>query len=258
MRLHIASDLHLEFVQRDHPTSRTIEPVEADVLILAGDIHSGKKGVEQFSDWPTPVIMVHGNHELYHNDYDETIKAMRSAAKGSVHFLENDEVVIDGVRFLGCCLWTDYDLYRQPALAMIRAGNALNDHRVVRYKNRAFKPADALAIHIASRAWLESKLAEPFDGKTVVVTHHGVNSRSVHHQYGTDSLNAAFSSDLSSLMGRATVFVHGHTHNSFYYEDNGSQVIVNPCGYPRNSSSQDPKSIRFENIEFDRSLVIEI
>jgi hypothetical protein len=35
-----------------------------------------------------------------------------------------------------------------------------------------FTPEDAIRLHAASREWLSAMLAEPFDGKTVVVTHH--------------------------------------------------------------------------------------
>ena len=41
MRLHILSDLHLEF----SPYGDDLEPVQADVVVLAGDIHNGAKGV---------------------------------------------------------------------------------------------------------------------------------------------------------------------------------------------------------------------
>jgi len=58
MRIHILSDLHLEFGDFDPPRT------DADVVVLAGDIHVGTRGVawarERFH--PTPVL---GNHEYY-------------------------------------------------------------------------------------------------------------------------------------------------------------------------------------------------
>jgi len=38
MRLHILGDLHLEFGATE------IRPVDADVVVLAGDIHLGREG----------------------------------------------------------------------------------------------------------------------------------------------------------------------------------------------------------------------
>jgi hypothetical protein len=59
MRISILSDLHLEF------GPFTLPEVEADAVVLAGDVHVGVKGIawcrEQFPD--TPVIYVPGNHE---------------------------------------------------------------------------------------------------------------------------------------------------------------------------------------------------
>ena len=61
MRLHILSDLHLEFGKVKIPET------DADVIVLAGYIHVGSKGIswarKQFPD--KPVIYVLGNHEFY-------------------------------------------------------------------------------------------------------------------------------------------------------------------------------------------------
>ena len=75
MHLHLASDLHLEFLHRKFPApirvSRLYTPW-ADVLILAGDIHNGARAVEIFGSWPHPVIYVPDNHDFY----DHTIEQM--------------------------------------------------------------------------------------------------------------------------------------------------------------------------------------
>ena len=63
MRLRVLSDLHLEH----HDEGRVLPHVEADVIILAGDIHAGTQGLHwaaaQFAN--TPVLYVPGNHEFY-------------------------------------------------------------------------------------------------------------------------------------------------------------------------------------------------
>jgi predicted phosphodiesterase len=67
MRVHILSDLHLEF------GSTPIPRTDADVVVLAGDIHLGREGRKwirsQFTD--KPVIYVLGNHEFYRNSLPE-------------------------------------------------------------------------------------------------------------------------------------------------------------------------------------------
>ncbi|MDE5446365.1 hypothetical protein GWG65_34395 [Bradyrhizobium sp. CSA207] len=60
--------------------------------------------------WGKPVLFVSGNHECYGSVLQDAAAKIRDAARGTnVTFLDADAVpVIDGVRFLGCTLWTDY------------------------------------------------------------------------------------------------------------------------------------------------------
>jgi len=83
------------------------------------------------------------------------------------------------------------------------------------------------------RDWLAAALDEPFAGETVVVTHHAPSSRSVHPRFARDLLSPAFASRLEPLMGgnRAALWVHGHTHDAFDYEIDGTRIICNPRGY---------------------------
>lgn len=262
MNIQIASDLHLEFLQNRFPGYRIIEPApDADVLVIAGDIHCNTRAVETFADWPVPVVYVHGNHEAYHEEYFDLVDRMRSAAAGgNVHYLEQEEFVLNGVRFLGCCLWADYLL--DPAgesAAMAEAEQKLNDHRLIRVAQRTFSAEDALRLHQRSRAWLDAKLNDGFDGQTVVVTHHAPHPGSIHPRYAGLPLNAAFVSDLTPLLGKAALWVHGHVHDSFDYEVNGTRVVANPRGYALNRSSTDtPEGLQWENDMFDPQLVVSV
>ena len=261
MKIQIASDLHLKPLESRFPDYRIVEPADADVLVLAGDIHRATRAVEMFADWPVPVVYVHGNHELYHEEYSALMEKMRAACAGSnVHFLEKDECIIGGVRFLGCCLWTDYLL--NPAgerEAMAEAQQKLRDHSVIRSGDELFTTEDAQRIHRQSRAWLETKLQEGFDGATVVITHHGPHPKSVHPRYAGMPLNAAFVSDLTSLFGKARLWIHGHVHDSFDYEVDGTRVIANPRGYALNrAAAETPEQIVWENAEFDPRLVVQV
>ena len=72
MKIQLASDLHLEFLEK-FPGARIIEPaLGADLLVLAGDIHNGTKAIEHFVDWPVPVIYLAGNHEFYNLSWEQT------------------------------------------------------------------------------------------------------------------------------------------------------------------------------------------
>lgn len=263
MRIQLASDLHLEFLQSALPGERLIAPArEADVLVLAGDIGSGVQAIEIFADWPVPVLYVAGNHECYGSTLETVRRDLADAARGtSVRFLHNSVADFGGTRFLGTTLWTDYKLSLNvpQAQAMDVAARRLADHGRIRHGRGLFTPANALAEHFESRAWLEQELATPYNGRTVVISHHGPHPASVHPRYASDPMNAAFVSDLSPLLEGVSLWLHGHVHDSFDYTVHGCRVVANPLGYPRNTrSAMDARGLRFENSHFQWACVLEV
>ena len=263
MKLQIASDLHLEFIQREFPGERLISPAHgADLLVLAGDIGNGTQAINLFQDWPVPVLFLAGNHEFYGHSIQQMRVDLRKAAAGtSITFLDNNSVDLGGVRFLGTTLWTDYRLAlnRTQRQLMEQAELSINDHRQIVCLEGRFTAAMALAEHELSRAWLGSELERPYDGKTVVITHHGPHPLSVHPRYAGDPVNAAFVSDLSELLPKADLWLHGHVHDSFDYKVGECRVVANPLGYPRNLRSvEHSKELVFENQAFQLGCVIEI
>ena len=263
MRIQLASDLHLEFLARQFPNETLIAPAYgADVLVLAGDIGPDILGVKLFARWPVPVVYVPGNHEYYGTDWPTMREELQRAARGtSVTVLDNGTWEFAGVRFLGSTLWTDYRLRanRTQRQLMDVAGSRLRDHSAIRVGAEAFTPEMALQDHEQSRRWLEEQLALPFDGKTVVVTHHGPSAQSVHPRYLGDPLNAAFVSELDDVVGRADVWLHGHVHDSFDYKVCNCRVVANPRGYPRNRSSVDSaRHLEFENPAFQWVCLLDV
>ena len=241
MKIQIASDLHLDLLPKlEGAEPSLIEHTDADVLVLAGDIHDGFQGIQRFRRWKegTAILYVAGNHEYYGHVYRAKLGQMQvCATEAGVHFLERNAIVIQGVRFLGATLWTDYRLFEPryaQLLAMQEAKQRLNDHRRIRLDSGAFSPLDALAIHTATRRWLKEELEKPFEGKTVVVTHHGPHPHSVHQKYKDELLSAAFVSDLGELLDGADLWIHGHVHDSFDYQVGRCRVIANPAGYVLN------------------------
>ena len=262
MKIQIASDLHLEFLQRNFPGERIIAPApEAELLVLAGDIANGVDAVSLFADWPVPVLYVAGNHEFYAQSFEQTRADLRAACVGtSVRFLDNDVADFGGVRFLGCTLWTDYrlNLNRTQRQLMENAEMRLNDHHSIRTQEGRFSAAQALAEHERSRSWLERNLAQPYDGKTVVISHHGPHPLSVHPRYAGDITNAAFVSDLSDLLPKADLWLHGHVHDTFDYVIENCRVIANPRGYARDRSVAKSSELLFENPLFQWAFVVDL
>jgi predicted phosphodiesterase len=272
MKVLILSDLHLEFAPFD-----PVPDLGFDVVILAGDIHSPAKRAVQWaanSFRGKPVIYVAGNHEYFDGRLDTTLAEARREAEGrNVHLLDGDELVIDGVRFLGATLWTDFALAIQTpkgpvsdvGRAMKMATNLLNDYALIRTVDESAEPdtwrakhgrklqaADTLRIHQAQRGWLHDKLAEAFAGPTVVVTHHAPHRGSLATSYADDWASGAFVNELpDAFFDVPVLWVHGHTHQQFDYRVRSCRVMSNPRGYVNWSG-------RIENKVFDPHLVIDV
>lgn len=233
MKIRYLSDLHFEF--HDTPPD-AVEPIGEDVVVLAGDVHNGVRGIlwAQKAFAQRPVVYVLGNHEFYEQDWDGLIVEARRAAAGSnVHFLEQDAVTLGGIRFLGCSLWTDFKLWgpHRQMEAMGVAGSRMSDFHVIGRRGRPLRPAEALERHGQAVDWLRGRLAE--NVPTVVVTHHAPTEETSDPGYRRNILNSAYHSRLDGLIRPpALAWIHGHTHYSTRQEVNGIPVLVNTFGYP--------------------------
>jgi predicted phosphodiesterase len=252
MKLHILSDLHL--AQGEFPWP----PSDADVAILAGDIARPAQAVAWAASLEKPVLYVPGNHEFYGGSIEGTLATLRQLCAGTnVRLLDDSEVVLDGVRFVGSTLWTDFMLYGEPRResAMREGQRFMKDFSLIRpaeTSSTPFTPEDSAARFAMHRAFLARKLDEPFAGPTVVITHHAPSPRSIHPRFARSSLNPCFVSDVEGLMdaARARLWVHGHTHDSFDYVVNGTRVVCNPRGYAKHGVD--------ENARFDPGFAVEV
>ena len=271
MNIQLLSDLHLE----SHPHFAAQPLAGADVLVLAGDIGSYQHdsaltrlavpdfGLARFSPrpvheggagWPTPVIFVPGNHEYDGLEFDEAYLRLRQACeRWGLIWLEQESVVLQGVRFVGCTLWSDFDALSSaagtPANAAAAPG-ALAEQ--LKARDKAFRAANfylrknhslqggapMLAEQVREQAlksqrWLRQALATGFDGPTVAVTHFAPSLLSADPRYGLTPGTAGFCNALDDLLPAAQLWLHGHLHCPQDYVSRGCRVVANPLGYAR-------------------------
>lgn len=256
---------------------------KADLLVLAGNIDHGLEGVRRFARWPVPVLYVMGSREYHHLHYDQLRAELHSAMQrenwGSVqvldahaaqlhrfhHWSRAQAAAIQQVRIFGCTLWADYnhpDVPLGPAEQLLHADWTHPDHQQIGYGSQGrFSAARAAEAHWKERLWLERELRTPFDGKTVVVTHHAPHRRSTPlHQHGS-GLHGAAVSHLPELVEMADLWIHGGIRHSLDYtvaKPGGlCRVVANPRGHWRDSLPPHHGEMA-ENPQFDPSWVVEL
>lgn len=251
MKIHLLSDVHLE-VDPERRERWRPDVTDADVTVLAGDIDKGPRVLEWASQvFRGRVLVVAGNHEFYGGHLQRTARKMREASTDRVRFLDCDEVVIDGVRFLGGTCWTDleclldgqpedrHDWLRVMSRKFVEFG--MNDYRRIRAirSGREFArltPNETVIEARRFKAWLTARLAEPFPGKTVVVTHHAP-MRSVAYPSRPKALpmdfyDAAFCNAWPELVAPPVdLWMWGHTHEAVDTSVSGVRLVSNPVGH---------------------------
>jgi Icc-related predicted phosphoesterase len=247
MKIHVLSDLHLEFAEFNPPV------MNADVVVLAGDTHLGEKGIAWAqTHWVNvPVVYVLGNHEYYRHAHPKLLSDLQAKTRGShIHILENEAFTFDGVTFLGCTLWTDFALLGEPRVYGQIAMQTMSDFKKIRISPgfSKMRSLDSAAIHKASRQWLEAELAARVGQKVVVVTHHAPSIQSLPAEFQDDPLSAAYASSLGETVKHsgALYWIHGHVHQAVQYTIGQTWMVSNPRGYPD------------ENTGFDPALVLEV
>ena len=249
MKIRVLSDLHIDIATWEPPDA------DADVVVIAGDIRNGTGGFNWARKhfWGSEIICVLGNHELYGFGLDTAPVFLRQeASRVGVTLLDCNEAVLDGVRFLGVTLWTDFRLFADRAKSMdpcereaifqrtcFEAERSISDFSYIDppegTRTDRLTALNLIALHQRQRKWLRQALARPFAGRTVVVTHHAPSARSIEGfagwpgdpRAGTGARAAAYASDTEMLGAPVDLWIHGHVRATLDYVERGTRVICN-------------------------------
>lgn len=232
----VLSDLHIE------GTYFKYEPHDEEVLVLAGDIGTGMRGIkwalENVPD-SIPVVMVPGNHEYYQHDYTMlNLQFVEHNKKNThVHMLMEDVFVHKNLEFVGTTLWTDFDLYRTQHFAEQSWLTGLNDSRLIKDRGTNIRANHFKQWHKKSMKFLNRVVSKPTELIRILVTHY-CNSWSVSDHWKLHPCTPGFAVVIPADVHEKFAFhFHGHTHDNFDYEmPYGTRVICNPRGYRHESS----------------------
>ncbi|MGJ7514401.1 metallophosphoesterase [Pseudomonas baetica] len=253
MRIALLSDIHLSVNAIPFPE------VDADIVVLAGDIARPARAIEWARACPVPALYVAGNHEFYGSDLLSTYEQLNSLAQGTqIKILERSEHVHDGVRFLGCTLWSDYRLLddaQERTQSIDLATQLIRDYSHIRLSPDfpdLFTPAVSQLIFMQTVAWLDDCFRRDSTTPTVVISHFAPTRSSISPMFANSPINPSFVSDLEERIKKwqPALWLHGHTHGSFDYRVGNTRVVCNPRGYAKNGVNENP--------EFDDGLVIQL
>lgn len=215
MEIQYCSDLHLEFPENSSYLAAHPLPVLGEILILAGDIMPLHM-VKQFSDfWDRlsyqykHVFWVPGNHEFYFNDLQPYSGSFSEPIRKNVWLINNFESVIENSRFLFSTLWSNLDPARQFVIQQ-----RMSDFHVIRFGTEVLTVNQYHTLFQKNKAFLAEKLAEPFSGQTLVITHHVPTLQHYPEQYKSSVINSAFATHLDDfiLEHQPDFWIYGHHH----------------------------------------------
>lgn len=234
--LHYASDLHLEFPEnrewlRNNPLQGS------GVLLLAGDVmpfgglDKLREHYVQWGDQFEHVLWVPGNHEYYGGDINQRSGNLDEKLTSNVRLLNDAVWYAPGLRILCTTLWT-----RIGQLNEAQVMRNMNDYHQIRNGGKLLRPAHTTALHETALAWLTAELEKPFEGATVVVTHHVPTLLHYPPEYVGGDLNEAFAVELHDLIADSniTAWIYGHHHRNIPpYTIGNTQMLTNQLGYVR-------------------------
>lgn len=253
-RVLILSDLHLDFWldAKEEPLHGLDAQVfrAIDMIILAGDlVNKGHVRWKMALEWlaervnPDKIWAFPGNHDAYSGVIEQDKKLRSIIESFGGHYAQKAEIRLGGRRFLCATLWTDMCLSGGLNDNMAKAVKVMNDYKYIRLAAREYarlRPVDTVAIHRDHLNWLETALGEPFEGETVVVSHHAPHPGCLPDGH---SLPAAYASDLSAVIQRhqPASWVHGHVHQHSAVQLGRTRILNVSLGYPPAIDPDQPK-----------------
>jgi hypothetical protein len=223
-------------------------PLNEDVLVLAGDIHTMCRHRELFDQVPDhiQIIFVPGNHEYYRSEFHEVNRYFRElqGVMENFTYLENDSFSYKDVEFFGGTMYTDFGLYgeSQKVEAEAMADRGINDFYASQILDegtpysRMWSTKDHLKEHSKFCYELEGWIKSTEGKKRVVVSHFVPSPQAVHPRWGQNMLNPYFTADMERFMGWEGLWLYGHTHDSSDFMVGDTRCVGNPRGYGKENA----------------------
>lgn len=240
----IVSDLHIEYKNNENLNPLDFITPSADILILAGDIGSLYKfnQLKSFLSLICPhfkaTLYVPGNHEFYLQDNYESMSFDALTEKlftletfvPKLYILQQSSMVLDDVCIIGCTLWSN-SLINIPKFIV-----RIPDMNTYLYNKK----------HISDLNYIKGmiELCKMKNMKLVVITHHCPTSKVLNFNTKKDKFRSLYVSDLDYMLNKENVhtWICGHIHQNFDFTTQGTRVVGNQKGKPKDRITDFSKS----------------
>lgn len=249
MRIRLLSDLHMEGYKHYY------EYAGEDLVVLAGDIHTQNRHRFLLDQIPPniKVLFVCGNHEYYGATFEYVNEFFYNlqAEYSNFIFLENENIIINGVDFYGGTMFSNWELYNDSVIAKQRAKQGIADFSWIDKldkdgQKRRWNVEDHYQEHLKFKEGLKTWLEKSTAQKKVVISHFVPSPKCIHPMWEGSSLNPYFTSNMEEFMGWDGLWLFGHTHNDHDIMIGNTRLVCNPKGYGQ------------ENETFSKKLILEI
>lgn len=253
----LMSDLHLDF------SNVSVIDFDYDILVLAGDIATDFFLFEDFIsklNKNKKVVFVPGNHEYENKLFDEVVPRLKKIQLKYpyLNVLQNEFCVIDNYKFIGTTLWTNFEgggIENKNKVKDWARKNVVDFKSIYKKDNMKelgvfrFTPEEMEEEFKKSIMFIESELYKKDNYKKIIVTHFAPHINSISEEYKKNINSFYWVNNLKDFMGYSDFWLHGHTHNSFDYNINGTRVLCNPRGVSKIFDIS-------ENIEFKKNFYL--
>ena len=235
MKILPVSDIHTEFLGQWRTEQLVDNLADADVVVIAGDLGTGKgleHAIATFCRKYPHVVFVPGNHEYYGSSFPQTDELLKEINDkyDNFHWLNSSDgpIEIMGHRFVGDTLW-----FRRPEWVDEPGAELINDFSQI----KSFREFVYTFNNAALRFFQES-----LKKRDIAVSHHLPSRLSVSEIYQTQLTTEFFVCEMDELIlnRKPALWIHGHTHDSFDYMLGETRIVCNPLGYfPHESAGSD-------------------
>lgn len=223
MKIRYASDLHVDLNTQFYSITKEeiikkLNLENIDLLILAGDTAEYPYNLHFCEDvmdlYPNlKIIEIAGNH-LYYSchkrlismDVIDDLCRMFADIHENYYFLNNDTVILNGIKFIGSTMWTRLGEYFGHVKRIV---SSMNDFRTILDNNLDNITADyIMKKHDKSIKFIIKEINNS-EGECIVITHHAPFLKlysSISHAYGINLQNK-----LKYLKKYPKYWIYGHT-----------------------------------------------